>query len=151
MYVGESERNVRAVFEAARNAKPCVLFFDELDSLAPARGRGSDGGGVMDRVVSQLLTEIDGMAQNADVFVIAATNRPDLLDPALLRPGRFDKLIYLGVCEDRGAQLKILRALTRKFVLGADVDLEAIADDTPIAFTVGFLLPLHFTRIVLTI
>ena len=151
MYVGESERNVRAVFEAARNAKPCVLFFDELDSLAPARGRGSDGGGVMDRVVSQLLTEIDGMAQNADVFVIAATNRPDLLDPALLRPGRFDKLIYLGVCEDRGAQLKILRALTRKFVLGADVDLEAIADDTPIALKVSFLLPLHFTRIVLTV
>ena len=135
MYVGESERNVRAVFEAARNAKPCVLFFDELDSLAPARGRGSDGGGVMDRVVSQLLTEIDGMSQNADVFVIAATNRPDLIDPALLRPGRFDKLIYLGVCEDKGAQLKILEALTRKFTLSDDVQLEEIGKACPVTFT----------------
>ena len=88
MYIGESEKNVRAIFEAARNAKPCVLFFDELDSLAPQRGRGSDSGGVMDRVVSQLLTEVDGLQSGNEVFVIGATNRPDLLDPALLRPGR---------------------------------------------------------------
>ena len=98
IYVGESEKNVRDIFENARQLSPCVLFFDELDSLAPARGRGNDGGGVMDRVVSQLLTELDGMT-NEQVFVIAATNRPDLLDPAMLRPGRFDRMIYLSVCK----------------------------------------------------
>jgi peroxin-6 len=97
VFVGESERNVRDVFSSARRSAPCVLFFDELDSLAPARGRGNDGGGVMDRVVSQLLTEMDTLAagdgRTAGVFVIGATNRPDLLDPALLRPGRFDRKV----------------------------------------------------------
>lgn len=91
MYIGESEANVRRVFQRARDAKPCVIFFDELDSVAPKRGNHGDSGGVMDRIVSQLLAEIDGMSNgnaSADVFVIAATNRPDLLDPALLRPGR---------------------------------------------------------------
>jgi peroxin-6 len=109
MYVGESERNVRAVFERARAARPCVLFFDEMDSLAPARGHGSDGGGVMDRVVSQLLTELDGMGKSADVFIVGATNRPDLLDPALLRPGRLDRCVYLGVSENHDQQLRILQ------------------------------------------
>jgi SpoVK/Ycf46/Vps4 family AAA+-type ATPase len=115
MYIGESEKNVRQVFQTARDAKPCVLFFDELDSLAPARGKGSDSGGVMDRVVSQLLTEIDGLAggSGGNVFVIGATNRPDLLEPSLLRPGRFDRLLFLGICSDREAQLKIVKALTR--------------------------------------
>ncbi|KAH9255416.1 hypothetical protein BASA81_006535 [Batrachochytrium salamandrivorans] len=119
MYIGESERKVRAVFETARAAKPCVLFFDELDSLAPQRGKGSDSGGVMDRVVSQLLTEIDGMSQGSagnSVFIIGATNRPDLLDSSLLRPGRFDRLIYLGICQDVREQAKVCRALTRKYV-----------------------------------
>ena len=91
MYIGESEANVRRVFQRARDAKPCVIFFDELDSVAPKRGNQGDSGGVMDRIVSQLLAELDGMAEGsagADVFVIGATNRPDLLDPALLRPGR---------------------------------------------------------------
>lgn len=91
MYIGESEANVRRVFQRARDAKPCVIFFDELDSVAPKRGNHGDSGGVMDRIVSQLLAEIDGMSSgssSADVFVIGATNRPDLLDPALLRPGR---------------------------------------------------------------
>jgi peroxin-6 len=91
MYIGESEANVRRVFQRARDAKPCVIFFDELDSVAPKRGEKGDSGGVMDRIVSQLLAELDGMGQGggtADVFVIGATNRPDLLDPALLRPGR---------------------------------------------------------------
>lgn len=91
MYIGESEANVRRVFQRARDAKPCVIFFDELDSVAPKRGNHGDSGGVMDRIVSQLLAELDGMAGGsggADVFVIGATNRPDLLDPALLRPGR---------------------------------------------------------------
>jgi peroxin-6 len=90
MYIGESEANVRRVFQRARDARPCVIFFDELDSVAPKRGNHGDSGGVMDRIVSQLLAELDGMSDGtgADVFVIGATNRPDLLDPALLRPGR---------------------------------------------------------------
>lgn len=91
MYIGESEANVRRVFQRARDAKPCVIFFDELDSVAPKRGNFGDSGGVMDRIVSQLLAELDGMSSGkggTDVFVIGATNRPDLLDPALLRPGR---------------------------------------------------------------
>jgi peroxin-6 len=91
MYIGESEANIRRVFQRARNAKPCVIFFDELDSVAPKRGAHGDSGGVMDRIVSQLLAELDGMTSEdgaSDVFVIGATNRPDLLDPALLRPGR---------------------------------------------------------------
>ena len=94
MYIGESEANVRRVFQRARDAKPCVIFFDELDSVAPKRGNHGDSGGVMDRIVSQLLAELDGMSggegqEGAEVFVIGATNRPDLLDPALLRPGRY--------------------------------------------------------------
>lgn len=92
MYIGESEANVRSVFQRARAARPCVIFFDELDSVAPKRGNHGDSGGVMDRIVSQLLSELDGMSTgsgNGDVFVIGATNRPDLLDPALLRPGRY--------------------------------------------------------------
>lgn len=91
MYIGESEANVRRVFQRARDARPCVIFFDELDSVAPKRGNHGDSGGVMDRIVSQLLAELDGLSggkTGADVFVIGATNRPDLLDPALLRPGR---------------------------------------------------------------
>ena len=91
MYIGESEANVRRVFQRARDAKPCVIFFDELDSVAPKRGNLGDSGGVMDRIVSQLLAELDGMSggkESTNVFVIGATNRPDLLDPALLRPGR---------------------------------------------------------------
>lgn len=91
MYIGESEANVRRVFQRARDARPCVIFFDELDSVAPKRGNHGDSGGVMDRIVSQLLAELDGMSGTdggADVFVIGATNRPDLLDSALLRPGR---------------------------------------------------------------
>lgn len=134
MYVGESERLVRDVFARARRARPCVVFFDELDSLAPARGRGSDSGGVMDRVVSQLLAEIDsaqGGSGTDDVFIVGATNRPDLLDPALLRPGRLDKLLYVGVAGDAAAQLKVIKALCRKFALEGDVDLAALAEGCP--------------------
>ena len=121
-YIGESERNIRELFEHAKQIAPCVLFFDEIDSIAPARAKNNDSScGVMDRIVSQLLTEIDMIAAPTNtpalssdsssvettgsivtdklVFVIAATNRPDLLDSALLRPGRFDRKIYLGVCE----------------------------------------------------
>ena len=148
MYIGESEKNVREVFERARNARPCVIFFDELDSLAPARGGGNDGGGVMDRVVSQLLTEIDGLSSSGgsdgggdgggaggQLFVIGATNRPDLLDSSLLRPGRFDRLIYLGIASDKDSQCKIIQALTRKFNLGPDVTIEKISAMCPDNFT----------------
>ncbi len=93
-----------------------MIFFDELDSIAPNRGRSGDSGGVMDRVVSQLLAELDGLQRSEDVFVIGATNRPDLLDQALLRPGRFDRLVYLGVSEDVESKTKVLRAITRRFV-----------------------------------
>lgn len=139
MYIGESEANVRRVFQRARDAKPCVIFFDELDSVAPKRGNQGDSGGVMDRIVSQLLAELDGMAgssEGTDVFVIGATNRPDLLDPALLRPGRFDRMLYLSVSETHAAQLNILQALTRKFKLDADVgDLSVIAEQCPFNLT----------------
>lgn len=125
MYIGESEANVRRVFQRARDARPCVVFFDELDSVAPKRGNQGDSGGVMDRIVSQLLAELDGMSGGGDdedsgagggqgVFVIGATNRPDLLDQALLRPGRFDKMLYLGVNDTHEGQLKVMEALTRK-------------------------------------
>ncbi|KAJ2868846.1 peroxisomal assembly protein [Coemansia aciculifera] len=163
-YIGESEANVRRIFQRAREASPCVIFFDELDSLAPKRGQQGDSGGVMDRIVSQLLAELDGMsgsgsnsggdkdkaegaadtsdevggtgkAAAVQVFAIGATNRPDLLDPALLRPGRFDKLVYLGVSETHDAQLNIIQALTRKFHLHPDLDLRSIAEQCPFHYT----------------
>uniref|UniRef100_A0A8I4A2E5 Peroxisomal ATPase PEX6 n=1 Tax=Callithrix jacchus TaxID=9483 RepID=A0A8I4A2E5_CALJA len=131
MYVGQSEENVREVFARARAAAPCIIFFDELDSLAPSRGRSGDSGGVMDRVVSQLLAELDGLHSTQDVFVIGATNRPDLLDPALLRPGRFDKLVFVGANEDRASQLHVLSAITRKFKLEPSVNLVNVLDCCP--------------------
>ncbi|MEW5309480.1 MAG: hypothetical protein WDW38_001368 [Sanguina aurantia] len=139
MYVGESERQVREVFARARRASPCVLFFDELDSLAPARGAAGDSGGVMDRVVSQLLAEIDGVqvagGAAIELFIIGATNRPDLLDAALLRPGRLDVLVYVGIAEEPSAKLKVLQALTRKFDLARDVDLTAVSEACPVTLT----------------
>ncbi|XP_054026652.1 peroxisome biogenesis factor 6 [Dryobates pubescens] len=135
MYVGQSEENVRNVFARARAAAPCIIFFDELDSLAPSRGWSGDSGGVMDRVVSQLLAELDGLHSTTDVFVIGATNRPDLLDPALLRPGRFDKLVYVGMNEDRESQLQVLSAVTRKFKLDPSVNLTAILEKCPAQLT----------------
>lgn len=140
MYIGESEANVRRVFQKARDAKPCVIFFDELDSVAPKRGNQGDSGGVMDRIVSQLLAELDGMSGGGGnsgdgVFVVGATNRPDLLDEALLRPGRFDKMLYLGISDTNEKQVKILEALTRKFKLHPDVNLEKIAEKCSFTFT----------------
>ena len=140
MYIGESEANVRRVFQRARDARPCVVFFDELDSVAPKRGNQGDSGGVMDRIVSQLLAELDGISDGDEgtrggVFVIGATNRPDLLDQALLRPGRFDKMLYLGVADSHDKQLTILEALTRKFNLDADLDLRRVADGLPFTYT----------------
>ncbi|POR34524.1 Peroxisomal biogenesis factor 6 [Tolypocladium paradoxum] len=138
MYIGESEANVRRVFQRARDARPCVVFFDELDAVAPKRGNQGDSGGVMDRIVSQLLAELDGMSGGEDaggVFVIGATNRPDLLDPALLRPGRFDKMLYLGVSDTHDKQLTILEALTRKFTLHPSVSLKAVSERLPFTYT----------------
>ncbi|RKP00005.1 hypothetical protein CXG81DRAFT_6298, partial [Caulochytrium protostelioides] len=137
MYIGESEANVRRVFQRARDARPCIIFFDELDSIAPQRGDKSDAGGVMDRIVSQLLAELDDVAAGGggQIFVIGATNRPDLLDASLLRPGRFDKMVYLGISTDRQNQAHILRALTKKFQLADDVDLDAIAARCPAHLT----------------
>ncbi|OQD69908.1 hypothetical protein PENPOL_c002G00168 [Penicillium polonicum] len=139
MYIGESEANVRRVFQRARDARPCVVFFDELDSVAPKRGNQGDSGGVMDRIVSQLLAELDGMnggeENSGGVFVIGATNRPDLLDTALLRPGRFDKMLYLGVSDTHRKQGTILEALTRKFALHPDVSLDRVAEQLPLTYT----------------
>ena len=139
MYIGESEANVRRVFQRARDARPCVVFFDELDSVAPKRGNQGDSGGVMDRIVSQLLAELDGMSngENASggVFVIGATNRPDLLDQALLRPGRFDKMLYLGISDTHRKQQTILEALTRKFSLHPDLSLARVAECLPFTYT----------------
>lgn len=131
MYVGESERNVREVFERAKTNAPCVIFFDEVDALVPNRGGASDSGAVSDRVVSQMLAEMDEVAACNDVFVIAASNRPDLVDAGLLRPGRLDKLIYVPMPGSREEQAKILRAQTRKFAFEEDVNLEEVLEMAP--------------------
>lgn len=139
MYIGESEANVRRVFQRARDARPCVVFFDELDSVAPKRGNQGDSGGVMDRIVSQLLAELDGMSDGDEgaggVFVIGATNRPDLLEQALLRPGRFDKMLYLGISDTHNKQQTILEALTRKFTMHPGMSLRRVAETLPFTYT----------------
>jgi transitional endoplasmic reticulum ATPase len=127
-WVGESERAIREIFRKARQAAPCVVFFDEIDSIAPRRGQRFDSG-VTDRIVNQLLTEMDGLERLEGVVVIAATNRPDILDPALLRPGRFDRLIYVPPPDER-ARLEILKVHTRRMPLAEDVDLAEIAKRT---------------------
>ncbi|VDD92964.1 unnamed protein product [Enterobius vermicularis] len=124
-YVGESEANVRKVFANARQIAPCVIFFDELDSLAPRRGRSGDSGGVTDRIVSQLLTEMDDI-ENESVFILGATNRVDLLDPSVLTPGRFDKVILVEGGKDANSQLAMLKAASRKVTFAEDVVLPEI-------------------------
>jgi len=105
-WVGESERGIREIFRRARQASPCVIFFDEIDSIAPLRGAGGETV-VTERVVSQLLTELDGMQDMHGVIVLAATNRADMIDPALLRPGRFDKIIQIPL-PDKNSRKRIL-------------------------------------------
>ena len=130
MWFGESEANVRDVFEKARQAAPCVLFFDELDSIAQQRGGShGDGGGAADRVMNQLLTEMDGVGAKKNVFIIGATNRPDIIDTALMRPGRLDQLIYIPM-PDYESRLGILRATLRKSPVSKDVDLAYLASQT---------------------
>ncbi|XP_070777978.1 peroxisomal ATPase PEX1 [Enoplosus armatus] len=126
-YIGASEQGVRDVFQRAQAAKPCILFFDEFDSLAPRRGHDSTG--VTDRVVNQLLTQLDGVEGLQGVYVLAATSRPDLIDPALLRPGRLDKSLYCPP-PDLEARVEILKALSAGVALAADVDLEQLAAAT---------------------
>lgn len=127
-WVGESEKAVRETFRKARQASPCVIFMDEIDSIAPQRGTGSDSN-VTERVISQMLTEMDGLEAMHDVVVIAATNRPDIMDPALLRPGRFDKSIYIGP-PDKTSRESIFRIHTEGKPLDKNVDLGILADET---------------------
>merc|ERR1719217_1418787 len=131
MWFGESEANVREVFDKARSAAPCVLFFDELDSIAVARGggHGGDGGGAGDRVMNQLLTEIDGVGVKKNVFFIGATNRPELLDQALLRPGRLDQLLYIPL-PDQPSRQSVLTANLRKSPVAPNVPLWFLAQKT---------------------
>ncbi len=128
-WVGESERAIRKIFERARQVAPAIVFFDEIDSIAPARGFRHDTSGVTDRIVNQLLTELDGIVPLQNVVVIGATNRPDILDPALLRPGRFDRIIYVPP-PDKEARKQILQIHTRKVPLADDVDLDKLAEMT---------------------
>eukprot|EP00054_Salpingoeca_dolichothecata_P015299 m.87838 g.87838 ORF g.87838 m.87838 type:complete len:841 (+) comp21425_c0_seq2:168-2690(+) len=128
-FVGESERAVRQVFQRARTSSPCVVFFDELDALCPRRGDGSSSR-VTERIVNQLLTEIDGFDESSStqVFVIGATNRPDIIDPAMLRPGRLDKFVYVDI-PNAEARYEILQTHARKVTLDG-VDLRVLANDT---------------------
>ena len=127
-WVGESERAVREVFRKARQASPCIIFFDEIDALAPVRGLSGDSM-VTERVVSQLLTELDGIQPLSGVVVLAATNRIDMVDPALLRAGRFDKLIYVHL-PDKPARLEIFKIHIKGKPLAKDVDLNKLVDQT---------------------
>merc|ERR1712048_1465205 len=128
MWIGESERNVREIFDKARGAAPCVLFFDELDSIGTARGGGHGGGGT-DRVLNQMLTEMDGAGVKKDLFFIGATNRPDILDEALIRPGRLDQLIYLPL-PDKSSRINIFKAVLRKSPVAPNVSFDFTADLT---------------------
>ncbi|WP_338600933.1 CDC48 family AAA ATPase [Sulfolobus tengchongensis] len=124
-WVGESEKAVREIFRRARQTAPCVIFFDEIDSIAPMRGFAHDSG-VTERIVNQLLAEMDGIQQLNRVVVIAATNRPDILDPALLRPGRFDRLIYVPPPDEK-ARLEILKIYTKTLPIDSNINLEELA------------------------
>jgi len=130
MWFGESEANVREIFDKARQSAPCVLFFDELDSIATQRGSSlGDAGGAGDRVLNQLLTEMDGMNAKKTVFIIGATNRPDIIDSALLRPGRLDQLIYIPL-PDEGSRKQIFQSVLRKSPVAPDVDFDALTKHT---------------------
>jgi len=130
MWFGESEANVRGVFDKARTAAPCVLFFDELDSIGRARGGGGgDAGGAGDRVMNQMLTEIDGFSATKLVFFVGATNRPDIIDPALMRPGRMDQKIMIDL-PDHKARVGVLKASLRKSPLDPEIDLDWFAERT---------------------
>jgi transitional endoplasmic reticulum ATPase len=128
-WVGESEKAIREVFRKGRTAAPSIIFFDELDSVVPRRGTGFGDSGVSERVISQLLTELDGIESLENVVVIGATNRPDIIDPAILRPGRFDRLIFVPA-PDVATRLQILKIHATNMPLSAEVDLEHVASQT---------------------
>jgi transitional endoplasmic reticulum ATPase len=125
-WVGESERGVREIFRKARQAAPCMIFFDEIDAIAPVRGMRSGDSGVTERVISQLLTELDGLQELRGVVVVGATNRPDILDPAIIRAGRFDKILAIG-WPDLEARKEVLKIHLRNKPLDRDVDVEGLA------------------------
>ncbi|MEM3567151.1 MAG: AAA family ATPase, partial [Thermoplasmata archaeon] len=127
-WVGESEKAVRETFRKAKTAAPCVIFFDEIDAIVPVRGQSCDSH-VTERVISQMLSELDGIEELHNVVVIAATNRPDIIDPALLRPGRFDRLVYVPM-PGKEERLSILKIHTRNMPLADDVQLEKIVEMT---------------------
>jgi transitional endoplasmic reticulum ATPase len=127
-WVGESEKAIRETFRKAKQAAPCIIFFDEIDSIAQIRGSDSDSRAT-DRIISQMLSEIDGLEELHNITVIAATNRPDIIDPALLRPGRIDRLIYIAP-PDRNSRSEILKVHTANTPIDGDVDLDTLADDT---------------------
>lgn len=130
MWFGQSEENVRNIFDKARQSAPCVLFFDELDSIAKSRGKSAgDGGGSADRVINQILTEMDGMGKKKNVFIVGATNRPSLIDSAIMRPGRLDQLIHIPPPDFKG-RIAILEAVLKKSPVAKDVLLSAIAKAT---------------------
>ena len=128
-WVGESERAIREVFRKARMSAPAIIFFDEIDALVPRRGIGYSDSGVTERVISQLLTEIDGIETLQEVIVLAATNRPDILDPAIMRPGRLDRMIYVPEPNEEG-RFQIFKIHTRDMPLAKDVDLRKLAQLT---------------------
>ena len=128
-WVGESEKGVPEIFRKARQAAPCIIFFDELDAIAPTRGGDHGDSHVTERVISQFLTEMDGLEILTNVVVIGATNRPDIIDPALLRPGRFDRILYVPP-PDRESRLQIIKIHTKKKPLAEDVNIEDLADKT---------------------
>lgn len=128
-WVGESEKGVREIFRKARQAAPCIIFFDELDAIAPTRGGDHGDSHVTERVISQFLTEMDGLEILTNVVVIGATNRPDIIDPALLRPGRFDRILYVPP-PDRDSRLQIFKIHTNKKPLAEDIDIEELANKT---------------------
>merc|ERR1711977_583581 len=130
MWFGESEANVREVFSKARQSSPCIIFFDELDSIAVERGASvGDAGGASDRVLNQILTEMDGVGSKKQVFIVGATNRPDILDPAITRPGRLDQLIYIPL-PDQPARIGIINATLRKTPVSPLVDRNLLAEKT---------------------
>jgi transitional endoplasmic reticulum ATPase len=127
-WVGESEKAIREVFKKARQAAPCIVFFDEIDSIAPLRGARTDSG-VTERMVNQLLAEMDGLVTLRNVVVIGATNRPDIIDPALLRPGRFDRNVFIPA-PDRKAREEIFKVHTKRMPLADDVNFATLAEMT---------------------
>ena len=125
-YVGESERAIRSLFIRAKNSSPCIIFFDELDALVPKRSNENNNSS--ERVVNQLLTEMDGLEDRKQIFIIAATNRPDIIDPAMLRPGRLDKLLYVPLPE-KNDRISILETLIRNLPIEKDLNLIEVFDN----------------------